>query len=387
MAHASWKGAVLAAVLATGAACESEVTDGTDFGPGGAGGGGGTTQGGGSPATTSVGTGGAGGGGGSGPACKTFGDACTACAAEPAACADPYCACLASPVCAGLWQCFLQCDAGDEACRDACELASPGGYAALLATFDCLGDACSESCGGALPLKPCPSCWVDRCATELDGCIGDASCNEMLDCMSACSAPGCVGDCEAAAPDNAARDALFACSAGECADTCGAPTTCQGLGDACTDCAFASSACNASYCECFASSDCTAYASCVKACAPADEACNDACELSDAAGFSAYYRMATCMGQDCSASCGFSTPASCFSCTVAECGDELDPCMGDADSNQFFDCALGCSDEPCKAACYAALPDTTLVDGLLACQNGACDALCPSPMPPGPPSP
>ena len=352
--------------------CSSEVTTGAT-GSGGAGQGG-------APLGVTVGQGGASsgqGGAGGGPVCESFGDPCTGCAVMPGACEADYCGCLANEACSDFWFCVIGCPDGDAACVDACELGSPGGYADFMSVVDCLGTKCPVACNNVQPLGPCFSCWIDGCGAQLDGCVADVSCNEMIDCMGACSAPACFGDCYDAALDKTAADALFTCTQATCDGVCGAGTTCQGFGDACTDCAFAQSSCNGAYCGCYAIADCFDYGQCTQGCA-GDATCQDTCELTYAPGFSAFYAMVSCMGGTCETDCGFGPIPDCLTCLVTTCASETDACEGDAECNEYLDCTQACTDLLCNTQCYAAMTDTTEADGFLTCLLGPCDGSCAS---------
>lgn len=324
----------------------------------------------------SAGAAGAGGVGG-GAACTSFGDPCTTCAVSPNGCSDSYCACLASTECSALWQCVLACDMGDADCIDGCELSNADGYAELLQMLDCFGQQCSAQCGGLMPYGVCAECFLDACDVSLEACVGDGDCNEYLDCVFGCMTPGCYAACYLALPDTTLADAFGACIQTSCSMECGQSGQCAPLGDMCTQCAFDSAICNASYCGCLSDPDCSAYAQCVNGCAPSDETCNDACELTYGAGYSAFYQMAACMGSECTADCGFGPLPDCFTCLAGSCAVQLDACQLDAECNQFLDCSGACmGNQACQAQCYAAMTDTTEADALFTCLGTSCGTAC-----------
>ena len=369
-----------AATIHCGDDADTATTAGATAGPGSTGtaeGGGpatGTAEGGAGGAGGQGGAGGAGGAGGGeggagGAACEGFGDACTECAADGC---PAFCACLDTPACTAMLQCYTACDESDPGCVDACELENAAGYADFLEMVDCLGTGCGAECGTA-PLGPCLGCWTGECEAELEACVGEEGCNELLDCIFACQDQSCVQACYAAAPDTTLADELFTCTGSACAEECGGGGECQGFGDACTDCAYESAECNGDWCGCLADPACAGYAQCSGACDPADAECNDDCELAYSEGYSDYYVLLDCIGGACSAECGgFTGLPECFACIVRDCGDQTDACQGDAECNEYLDCTFACEDQDCQIDCYTAQSDTALSDALIGCLQSEC---------------
>jgi hypothetical protein len=154
----------------------------------------------------------------------------------------------------------------------------------------------------------------------------------------------------------------------------GGGSSCEGLGDACTECAV-SSACEGAYCDCLASAECSGIWACTIGCS--DAACVDDCEMSYAGGYAEFLLFASCLGHECSGQCGGVGPlGGCAECLLGDCESEVEACVADADCNQYLDCVQACTDGGCSAACYQALPDTTLVDALGACSQASCQGEC-----------
>jgi hypothetical protein len=356
---------------------------GSDVSTFGNSGGGGTTDGGGGTGASSTGgmgggaVGGAGGMGGSEPLCDDFGQPCTSCLATSELCQDEYCGCLASAPCATFWQCALNCG-GDTDCFDDCELNNAEGYADYFKVRDCMGQDCSDACMGVMPLGGCFNCLLDDCEGPLEGCQGDASCNEYLDCTAGCQDFACVTGCYAAVPDSTEVNALLNCSDAQCSDPGECEGfMCQGFGDPCTDCAFAAPSCNGAYCDCVGDTTCLGLSSCYNGCQPNDEACADACEATWFNGYGDYLLMLSCMGDSCSQDCGgVQALPTCTVCLASQCEAELEGCLGDADCNEYLDCVGACTNPGCELGCYTAAMDTTAIDALGVCLTGTCGADC-----------
>ena len=242
-----------------------------------------------------------------------------------------------------------------------------------------MGEDCSAACGGVMPLGGCFDCWLNECEAPLEACVADAECNEWIDCIGGCSDFACVTGCYAAVADPTLVNGVLNCQEDNCSDPgeCDA-VMCQGLGDACTDCAFADPMCNGSYCACLSDQTCLGLSQCFNGCTPGDEPCIDACELTWFNGYSEYLLMADCMGDSCNAECGFDGFEPCTGCLSVQCEVELEGCMGDASCNEYFDCLNACpmGDPGCPTACYATAPDKTAIDAVGACASASCAAEC-----------
>ena len=228
-------------------------------------------------------------------------------------------------------------------------------------------------------LGDCFSCWLDDCEGPLEACVADADCNAWVDCLGGCSDFACATGCYTAVADPTLVNGILNCQQDECSDPgeCDG-FACQGLGDACTDCAFAAPMCNGSYCACLSDQTCLGLSQCFNGCMPGDEPCIDACELTWFNGYSEYLLMAGCMGDSCNAECGFDGFGACTVCLSDQCETELETCLGDADCNEYLDCVNACpmGDPGCPTACYAAAPDKTAVDALGACLTASCASDC-----------
>ena len=216
--------AVSGFVACGGDASSSETTD-SSGGSGGSGnnsstttsngGGNSTSTGGGT--STSTGTGGAGGAG-----CKGLGDACSDCAAT--SCNAAYCTCYANPACGALVACAQNCAAGDAQCGQACLTANQAGISDALLLGDCANTSCTGSCTGTTKLTPCEACAFTNCPTQMNKCLANEECNQLIQCVQACD-PGdsiCAGGCalQFGGGTNDAQD-VQACVDGACAAQCG----------------------------------------------------------------------------------------------------------------------------------------------------------------------
>ncbi|MEZ4313411.1 MAG: hypothetical protein R3F14_35770 [Polyangiaceae bacterium] len=187
----------IAAFAAPGCGGESfEASGGTgggggttaSAGSGGTGGGSGGTGGaiggtGGSTGTTTSSMGGTGGTGG-GPACQPLSDACTQCAYG--ACEDLYCTCYGADDCPALVNCLSVCDPTDNACVKPCLSAHPESISLSFLLGDCVADPCAGECAGAGNLADCPKCLFDKCSTEMNTCLADPECYDIVMCAIAC---------------------------------------------------------------------------------------------------------------------------------------------------------------------------------------------------------
>ncbi|WP_437590438.1 hypothetical protein [Sorangium sp. So ce1000] len=239
MAFSSWKTCAAAALLA--AACSStEASPGTGgaggAGTGGAGAGGGGTGGAGTGGAGAGGAGGNGagaaggtssttaGGGAGGEAvydCASLGDPCTTCLALR--CQESYCACQRSVECAALGNCLLGCTAEDELCEQACLTAHRAGISGAFLEGGCASELCTVQCPSRAAVSSCDSCRFTACAAEMNACLADRSCRELLACIDECGADGdaCRDVCAMLYEGGAqAAGAVFACEGAQCGADC-----------------------------------------------------------------------------------------------------------------------------------------------------------------------
>ena len=202
MTERHWLFATMTAAIAAfgGVGCESDSFTPTGGGGSGAatttseGGSGGGGQGGGVTTTTSEGGGGQGGGvtttttgeggSGGGPVCQPISDPCAQCAYG--ACEPQYCACYASADCAALVDCFQDCAPGDAACQQACMSAHEPSISTAFLLGECTATPCAEECPGVGQVTPCLSCLFTSCSDQMNACLADAECYEIVTCAVAC---------------------------------------------------------------------------------------------------------------------------------------------------------------------------------------------------------
>lgn len=132
------------------------------------------------------GTAGTAGTGGSGAPCQPLSDMCAQCSYN--ACQMQYCSCYAKPDCVVLVACLQACPVGDDACQQDC-LSQPAAKDYISETFllgDCASGFCAMECPGVSKAGVCPKCLFTNCAPQMNECLNDADCAEILKCALAC---------------------------------------------------------------------------------------------------------------------------------------------------------------------------------------------------------
>merc|ERR1711904_493814 len=124
------------------------------------------------------------------------------------ACANDKCsseidACLADATCAKGQACAKACACGDTACSLKCVAANPSAKAAPVGK--CIQDNCESLKGVDCSDDVCPSrcaCANDKCSSEIDACLADATCAKGQACAKACACgdTACSLKCVAANP-------------------------------------------------------------------------------------------------------------------------------------------------------------------------------------------
>jgi hypothetical protein len=234
--------AVVASVVAVGCGSSGSAF-GNGGGAGGTGeatgttGGGGTTDAGGTTgagggahgaagaggAHGTTGAGGAHGGGGSQTtaACASLDQPCDQCMV--AKCSDAYCGCAQSPDCISIVGCAEKCQKGSFDCVMSCYVGHGAGASVFALSVDCAGTTCQAACPTGQALDACTQCSAQKCAKELDACVGDAECNALLQCVFAYPKgdQGCAQNCgfEHLGAVSTAQD-LQGCTNKECAGPC-----------------------------------------------------------------------------------------------------------------------------------------------------------------------
>ena len=178
------------------------------------GGGGGDGQGGGSSASSASASTGA------GATCPSFGDPCTGC--ESVSCPKTYCDCYNNPQCLLMAQCLAKCSQTDEACKQTCWTAHPSGISHGSLLLDCAATTCTQGCPGYAPLGACLVCVYTSCQPEMNTCISNPDCTQLLACLAACTVPGCETSCYQQYPKGAAgAGPVASCLQAHCAAPCG----------------------------------------------------------------------------------------------------------------------------------------------------------------------
>jgi len=206
---------------------------------GGQGGTGGATTGtggaGGAGASGGVGGSGSAGGTGGAPVCQPLSDPCAQC--TYGACQERYCACYGDQDCVILIACEQACivDNPDDAmAQQACQLAqcasAAGAKDHISETFllgDCAAVSCGAECPGVTALTSCTTCLFTTCDSQMNECLTNADCVDILTCAQAC-APGpnqltCLSGCENQHPNNDPWGGVKSCLIASCYTDCTSP--------------------------------------------------------------------------------------------------------------------------------------------------------------------
>lgn len=186
----------------------------TSTGQGGAGGGSSTSAQGGAASTS---------GSGGAPPCPGLGDACTDCLAWQ--CSDRYCGCYNNPTCGTLLECLQACGPNNPSCSTDCAANNANGIADAYLVGDCAATTCAGSCPGTgTDISPCEECLYAQCENEMNTCVSQTDCAELLQCVAACPQGDsqCQNGCAFQNPF-AVTDATAVgdCSKAHCAAECG----------------------------------------------------------------------------------------------------------------------------------------------------------------------
>jgi hypothetical protein len=192
--------------LVTLAACGGDSTEPSSTASGGSGGG--STA---SSTTSST---------GSGATCPAVGDTCTAC--ESTSCAKTYCDCYLDSECIQMAVCIGKCAVGDEPCDQLCWTAHPSAISMGALLIDCAGTTCAAGCPGYAPIGECLVCLYTSCQPEMNTCISNPECTKLLECVVACTTPGCETSCYQQYPKGGADAGPVAnCLQAHCTAQCG----------------------------------------------------------------------------------------------------------------------------------------------------------------------
>lgn len=178
-----------------GGSTTSGTGAGTNTGGDGSGAGGSTTTG--TGGSTSTGTGGAGQGGasqgggstggsgtGGGIGCDGLGDPCSDCAAVE--CPGLYCNCAGSPPCVSFVVCLSNCAPNDAVCTQSCMTQNEDGISDAFLLGNCSAQQCPAQCPNAQNLDGCQTCLFAACEVQMNQCLANPECTELLGCIAAC---------------------------------------------------------------------------------------------------------------------------------------------------------------------------------------------------------
>src|SRR5262249_9222070 len=156
---------------------------------------------------------------GGGEMCPSAGDACTSC--EAMSCPEVYCNCYHDPECVALGQCTAKCNPSDNACNQPCWTAHPSAIAKAALLANCAGTSCPAPCPGYKPIGACLICLNTNCAAEMNACVSNPDCSNLLTCLGACTTLSCQNNCYQQFPKGAAgAGPVGTCTQAHCAAAC-----------------------------------------------------------------------------------------------------------------------------------------------------------------------
>jgi hypothetical protein len=154
---------------------------------------------------------------------------------------------------------------------------------------------------------------------------------------------------------------------------------CVDAGESCSECEL--EACEAEYCECYASVECGLYASCIVACPVGDAGCYQTCATAYPDGITGGVLLNHCAATACATPCAayplFELTA-CQLCLYQSCEPAMNACLANPECSALLVCLNGCAgDTECTNGCYATYPggvdDVTPVG---ACAQSSCNTPC-----------
>jgi hypothetical protein len=165
------------------------------------------------------GLGGAGGMGG-GATCAKPGSPCGDCLFDQ--CNIAYCECTDEKACTSLITCIEACSPMMPDCASGCSATYSTGFAEFTIASSCAGTLCAPSCPGSDPVKPCDLCLAQKCEPQLEACLANIECFQLIDCYMPCMGNMmCQQQCAMMYPNGVQPvDALFGCAGMGCGSSC-----------------------------------------------------------------------------------------------------------------------------------------------------------------------
>ena len=137
------------------------------------------------------------------------------------ACPETYCACYGDSECLALSACILSCG-GTPECYQSCATQHPTAISRGALLVDCAARDCPVECPGYQPLTECQSCLYARCPEQMNTCVANPDCTELLYCLDACTDAECTNDCYFEFPDGTGdAGPVGTCLQDECPAECG----------------------------------------------------------------------------------------------------------------------------------------------------------------------
>jgi hypothetical protein len=120
-------------------------------------------------------------------------------------------------------QCNSACAPADTGCQKGCLAANPNAIAEAFVLGDCAATQCGGECPGTAPLGDCQRCLFTSCAAQMNDCLGNADCFDLLQCVQKCSPgdSGCQQACGFQHFDSIGKaQNIQDCSSAQCAGKC-----------------------------------------------------------------------------------------------------------------------------------------------------------------------
>jgi hypothetical protein len=159
---------------------------------------------------------------GGGPVCVDFGDACSAC--ELSVCEQRFCDCYGNADCGLYASCTFECELWDYDCYQACNTKHPEGITDAVLLNDCAYDACASECSDypLIELTACERCTYDKCEAQMNTCLANPVCTDLVLCVQACGADTeCQNACSATFPTGLGdATPVASCAQSQCSSSC-----------------------------------------------------------------------------------------------------------------------------------------------------------------------
>merc|ERR1719350_257492 len=207
--------------------------------------------------------------------------------------------------CAKGQDCALQCACGDKACSLKCAASNPSAKALPVAM--CVNTNCGSSlradgvdCSKSACQTEC-KCALDKCGSQIDACLADATCAKGQDCALQCACGDKVCQLKCAAQNPSAKALPVAtCITKNCASSLKADAVDCSKSACPKDCECALNKCGSQIDACLADATCAKGQDCALACACGDKVCQLKCAAQNPSAKA--LPVATCITKNCASS-------------------------------------------------------------------------------------